>query len=785
MAIEVQISASPSGGLRVIKDIPALRPCRLEGRNGIGKTMAVRLLTLASGQQPYSDDPASWKSLRALVGGATIRVSGLSGPVSVAELALTPAEWPAEVPLEIGDWLGLLTVDGDQRPASELFERLDVVHLSGTERLGTTIDRRQGSYEVALRETVKRLRALNDQRIELGEMSERVAFLTPAHETKDRERRDVSEQRLRVLDEECEQLRTCVTDLQRASTLQMQIDAGGDGDHEAKVSELRGQRAETEKLLKQAQAEVNAAVKALGEGSSVQKAIAAQERKLTKVRKRQASTRSRRVELSSALGLRDVADCLKNILPDDLVQLVRDALAETATELRDLEREHYRREMSSTQRAIHDELRVVLDQAIAAGQTEFIVGRLDEVDLTIGDLGRALSSPPVVEDGAGSTDLAEMRERQASMQELVDLDERAHRDEQEKTEILKKIEELRKEAPHRDAVQLRVDRARAKQQTLSATLEEQSRRLGSLLAGRLDGVGIHEAETERDELLAHQKVDVSGVSEALADAIGVLSVRTGEVSALRETVTDLDAAEARRRVARRTLSAQLRGDPKLSWAAHAAGLDPAGGTTTEIDWQRLSDRLTTLRRTVDALVNDTGGLESVASSGPGAMQGRYGEAIRAHLEAEAVADFSDPSILSALFDDGRITHFDLGDATVTWETAEGEARTRPLTAFSSGEGALGFIRARLRQIAANADENRLVFLDEFGAFIAADVRRPLAELLTGDEMGTLASQVIVMLPLQVDYATEMAQTTGALHERYADRVAQLRDHDYFVEEFSP
>src|SRR6266702_1905516 len=52
-----------ASGLRLIEEIPDQRLCRLEGRNGIGKTMAVRLLELVTGGQPYAGLDLTWQSL--------------------------------------------------------------------------------------------------------------------------------------------------------------------------------------------------------------------------------------------------------------------------------------------------------------------------------------------------------------------------------------------------------------------------------------------------------------------------------------------------------------------------------------------------------------------------------------------------------------------------------------------------------------------------------------------------------------------------------------------------
>ena len=94
------------------------------------------------------------------------------------------------------------------------------------------------------------------------------------------------------------------------------------------------------------------------------------------------------------------------------------------------------------------------------------------------------------------------------------------------------------------------------------------------------------------------------------------------------------------------------------------------------------------------------------------------------------------------------------------------------------------MRARLRQIADVPHSNRIVFLDEFGAFISADRRHPLAELLKGDE-NSLTAQIVIVLPLQTDYETQLAEIrAGPLHDRYEARAAAIREKGYFAEVFA-
>src|SRR5690349_8432176 len=67
----------PQHGIKVIRDIPDISMCRIEGLNGIGKTLAIHLLEICSGSQPYATLPRAWRSLCKYLGPAEIVVEGL------------------------------------------------------------------------------------------------------------------------------------------------------------------------------------------------------------------------------------------------------------------------------------------------------------------------------------------------------------------------------------------------------------------------------------------------------------------------------------------------------------------------------------------------------------------------------------------------------------------------------------------------------------------------------------------------------------------------------------
>ncbi|MCU1396487.1 MAG: hypothetical protein JWM34_4915 [Ilumatobacteraceae bacterium] len=135
--MRIRFAAPDAVGLRVIEELPDLPLCQLEGKNGIGKTLSVRLLELASGRQPYLAMPHAWSSLRSQLGPTEILIDGL--PEGQIALALTPGLWPPDPVSELGDKLGVVLIDG--RPASwqRFRELVCVVRIAGDETLTETL----------------------------------------------------------------------------------------------------------------------------------------------------------------------------------------------------------------------------------------------------------------------------------------------------------------------------------------------------------------------------------------------------------------------------------------------------------------------------------------------------------------------------------------------------------------------------------------------------------------------------------------------------------------------
>src|SRR5579871_3131341 len=137
--VAISIKAPDAETIKVIPEIPDYALCQLEGRNGIGKTLAARLLELVSGRQPYSTLPNAWVTLRTQLHQATIDVVGLEAGRLTFELI--PARWPKTSSEPIQERLGVARLNGEVISWERVRELLQVVRIAGDESLVDALGR--------------------------------------------------------------------------------------------------------------------------------------------------------------------------------------------------------------------------------------------------------------------------------------------------------------------------------------------------------------------------------------------------------------------------------------------------------------------------------------------------------------------------------------------------------------------------------------------------------------------------------------------------------------------
>lgn len=126
---------------------------------------------------------------------------------------------------------------------------------------------------------------------------------------------------------------------------------------------------------------------------------------------------------------------------------------------------------------------------------------------------------------------------------------------------------------------------------------------------------------------------------------------------------------------------------------------------------------------------------------------------------------SAPELRAELFDAADDVTFNVSDSTVSWTDRRGSRkRRRPVEAFSSGEQVFAYTRAKLERLRHLRDETQfvVVFLDEFGAFVARDRFAQLIRYIEHDALGAIADQIVVTVPLSGDLETVAENAASGL-----------------------
>jgi hypothetical protein len=131
---------------------------------------------------------------------------------------------------------------------------------------------------------------------------------------------------------------------------------------------------------------------------------------------------------------------------------------------------------------------------------------------------------------------------------------------------------------------------------------------------------------------------------------------------------------------------------------------------------------------------------------------------------------------------GRVS-VDIRQREVRWTDGQTEL-SRPLEAFSSGQQAFAYTRARLARLdrAPRQVPYRLIVLDEFGAFIALNRLSTLYEHLQERVERDGNDQFLVILPLSRDYDAEAESATEPRRSRLAQHAQDVLTQQYTIRE---
>jgi DNA repair exonuclease SbcCD ATPase subunit len=785
-----------SHGLRVIDTIPDYPLSRVEGLNGIGKTLALHLLELCTGQQPYRTRPDAWRTLCQYLGPTQVIVEGLRGERNDGERNdgarangdagrhtlrfafdwRDRAELP--VPLEVtSELFDEITLDGDEVGRVEDVRRwLAVVRIAGDETLIETIaalvahdrerlraasriararsdyadrvltemvtafppDPARRALEIAeeLRRLLARLRELADARIDHRATVERLELAEQAYAVV----RDVSAN-ADTLHAEIQRLRERYEDAQtrtRESSDQLKTAREQERLSEEATKKLASaQRTFTRRLnqLKAADQEIEKAAAHLGVEADAEPLNAARE----EVAHERNDVAQARADLEDVFALRDLLNGLVNALAPAAVGGLR---ARTVA--------------------------IVADQTLTAGDLLEAVRHRRERLLTdapaVEELDKRLALLEARDDGLAAleTQVAEREMKRAAVAEAEQaLEELSNASGSDGDSVAERA------AAHAATQRVEIEVAAA----LGAA-ERQLAQLGG-------GLSLDDLNAALDRRLAEAGTTTTLLHDELRGARVHLAELDDQLDAATSRRDKLEATGAE---LGRTLNEQtfaLQNDERharLRAIVGDRGPDPSDDSETLARaWTVIHDaedrtvrRLQAARRGLDALAGNMNDLLDMIRQGDRPTPEL--DPIRKHYEGRLLEQFDQPELLKALFDDGDLVRIDLAAREMRWKTRGGEPRVRPFQAFSSGERAFAYVQARLAAAGELTALNRVVAIDEFGAFLSLDRLIRLREAVQRQVEGGAIDQAIVVLPL-----LQTLREEGTDQESEADYVTGVFD----------
>src|SRR6266540_6039739 len=800
--MRIRIDASPLGALSILSELPNARLATLEGLNGIGKTLAVRLLQLCTGTMPYRSGSAAWDSLCDGLGDFRVTVSDLAGADEIiwegdsrswmdTDANRSPS---AVVPFE------RITIDGSPVSMDQI-RRLLVVHrIAGDEGIIDTFAQQAD----AAADTVARWRrrvaaeekgplasletAVEEASLLLGQWTAaRYVQLRATDRDAARQLQKVEEAAKRA-EERRDELRTA-SDLrhqlqefqERAPDLEQQLER-----IDQRISTVRAAKEGLERRVAELAATVVRAEPTMRELDNARRTLKRNQSRL-------------RLALMSAAG----AAAPLEIEPHETA--VRDLIARTEVRIEQLVEQQTTLDAAPAMRDLLDELSDGLSSAEGRGLGDQVA--IDDPDsdiqLTvsqtrIGMLSRRaflVGQPPPPQTREVTAQLKAARLTLARAKNLEETLGSVRRFERLVRENEQRIDSALAEvrpAAVSEVQRLEQQRRAHDEQLLKLAVQR------AALRQQFGAVADGATEPELSAQL-HDALDRAGVTLAELDH----ALRNAEAAATTEQDRLRDAQEAlassRRAVAHverdaRLAATALAKSPQWEWLHAAMSQEdlPGEGSTTQQQLQTLDG----LRQVLEAIVDRLGRHRQQFGGVESALRGvsrhlhnldpqaaEYVPQLQAWLGNRFSSWFNNPRIRHELLPaaDGDIA-VQLESREVVWVEGTLE-RSRPLEAFSSGEQAFAYTRARLAVLDEEEPRqpNRLIVLDEFGAFIAHD---RLAALLAyfqerAEEHGE--DQVLVILPLSRDYAQMAATAIGTDSDRLHQLAEQVSASNYAVQ----
>ena len=802
--MHIEIKADCRRGLRIIEEIPDLKPGKLEGYNGIGKTSAIRLLQLCTGEQPFRGKGAAWRSFRDQLIEAKVRISDLRDADNI-EWTLRPAEWPEDESQYPASSLGEIRIDGRRGTVADVQSLLKIHHLNTTETPVGILTGQVYSASSALETWYRAEGEIRGIAID-NMLSKALKLLATSSPAKIRLAREVSGEAkvaLAAAAERVENARTRVQSLSEAVEIADQLDtvrgSSPQMEHklqelEATLSELDGRRETLDREIEASQIEKHLGEQAEEDLIRLERLVSrydgALRRRIQELEHAAAAAKvsPRADDVAVAIGMveRELSELI-NVQPivsrgpqtlavlDDLIRRLDDAISAGLSDQILIE------EASSSQgwsvEVLREAFRIQMQRISEHAQTS----DAEELARNIAAARSRLDALARVESLLETVSRDESRLRNAESRLIETATNLPGSVGRHLNELLRHRNDLDNEGRQ---LQSQIDRLRAE--------------IDLLGGGRTEEV----LAAEFDRLCREVNVDPTRVRSALERERNILNsltvdhamVQADEASAAHDLQDMLDA------VAKTASGISTSED--LAWLRRAfpqaarlaeLSLDEQLATIQSLEArltdkrQTASETLQTVRSVGVALEQLANGLRDANSSDGGERRRRgpsdsietqvWDLPVKNWIAGQARQWFDDETMRQALFDGGNDITVDPQELTVSWKL-NGEDFKRPLALFSSGEQAFAFTRARVAQLDRDADQvpNRLIALDEFGAFLDAERLSGLSDYLVKRQERIPNDHVLVILPCGV-----RPRDIVANEEKQTPRDAQLSRRGYFAE----
>jgi hypothetical protein len=787
-----EIDAACKRGLRIIRELPDFEVSRIEGYNGIGKSSALRLLELCTGSQPFQGQDKPWESFRNQLAHANVHVTGLQGGAKEIRWELDPSAWPPKPEL-LGERLGRVWIDGRSARLEETGSLLRVHTILGNETFPVTLAvrleasaRRLAEFRHGSGSAWRRMETLDTL---LREAQEAIQVPGAGEVRTLRLEHANAEARSREAARHVERVQERVARLAEAKELAEQLD------------DVRGRGPELNEQL----AEIQRQQEALRQEHT------SLDEQITETVRREHRDEAARREFELARqnldrrerALRDSKDMLNAAAAEagSGPAGIAAAQQELSSKLEELTQRLPKVNASPFMAQLLGDITERLRQAEAIGLAEevLISGSSASSEWTVSAWRRACEREASIRAANGATDtaqdieteIAQVRKRLAMLARAEELHAQVEQAVMSRDRASQRLGRAIEALPPEEATTL--DQLVSAREEAEAQLAELAERHAavkhalSLLGGgtdegtlrrRLaqicDETGVPESRIRG--MLATEEAQLTDARGALADSrVAVEAARSKAGTAASAIVTAVSAVTQR---------------PDLAFAHRAAAELLSAAGDSDADQAEalsvLSSAIESTRQKLQAAVGGTqsiiAALEMIARQFRGTPRPSEGKAwakpVEAWLADQVSAWFSHKEVSEALFPRGHDIEVDIEGMAVSW-TADGEPMTRPMAAFSSGEQALAYTRARMATLdsAATESANRLIALDEFGAFIAADSMRRLSTYLL-DRSGQFPhDQVVVVLPLR----EEIRVKPDSADTEAVSRWSQLQDRGYLTE----